>query len=141
MGTTLTKEDEKRLKFYYIEKTNPDSCGVSIKYTTNHRYFPFVMVADYKITKIRATEFANVIGVSLGAVQGWIRRGLIKSERIGRARWLDINSVVDFMENDGRITITQVERFADRLGFIYRLMREDMEDDMKKALGAYTTVL
>lgn len=141
MSIILTKEDKKRLKFYYIEKIDPNTCGVGIKYTTNHRYFPFVLVADYKITKIRASEFARVIGVSLGAVQGWIRRDLIKSERIDRARWLDINSVVDFMENDGRITMAQVVLFADRLVLIYRALQEEMEEDLNKALGAYTTIL
>lgn len=141
MKTTLTEEDRKRLKFYYLEKTDPKTCGVSIKYATDHRYFPFAFIVDYKITKIRAFEFAKSIGVSFGAVQGWIRRGLIESEKINNCRWLDIDSVIDFIENNGRITIAQEELFMERLMFVYASLAKEMQQGLEKALSSYTTIL
>lgn len=141
MGIQLTDDDRKRLKFYYIEKMDPNTCGVSIKYEIDNKGFPFAFVANYKITMIRATELANVIGVSLGAVQGWVRRGLIQSERIDRCRWLDVGSVIEFIKNNGRITMAQEEMFIERLCFVYALLAEEMQNDLEKALNSYTTII
>lgn len=136
----ITKEDLKRLKFYRIEKTNPFSCGVRVKRSDN-KQFPFAFEANYRITKIRASEFAKSIGVSLGAVQGWVRRGLIDSESVNRERWLDMDSVIDFIEEGAHITIGQEELFVERLTFVYLALTETMNEDLEKALAMCTKVI
>lgn len=89
----------------------------------------FNIETDYRIAMIRLDELGKVIDVSHNTIRTWVRDGRIKSKNENGHRWLDVDSVVEFLKTYDKITLRQRELFDSRLIEVYDKILSKMATD------------
>ena len=130
----LTSDEIKRLKCYAIAKSKKnDSCGVKLKVVAlSGARIAFNIETDYRIAMIRLDELSRVIDVQQETIRTWVRNGRIESKRENGHRWLDVDSVVEFLKTHDTITLRQRELFDSRLIEVYDKILSKMTNDTEK---------
>ena len=127
----LDNDELKRLKCYTIAKSkNNDGCGVKLKVVPlSGARVAFNIETDYRIAMIRLDELSKVIDVSHNTIRTWVRDGRIESKNENGHRWLDVDSVVEFLKTYDTITLKQRELFDSRLIEVYDKILSKMTKD------------
>lgn len=127
----LKDEELKRLKCYTIAKSKKnDGCGVRLKVVAlSGARVAFNIETDYRISMIRLDELSRVIDVPQATIRTWVRDGRIVSKGADRHRWLDVDSIVEFLKTHDTITLRQRELFDSRLIEVYDKILSKMTKD------------
>ena len=130
----LDNDELKRLKCYTIAKSKKnDECGVKLKVVAlSGARVAFNIETDYRIAMIRLDELSKVIDVPQETIRTWVRDGRIESKRENGHRWLDVDSIVDFLKTHDTITLRQRELFDSRLIEVYDKILSKMTNDTEK---------
>lgn len=130
----LTSNELKRLKCYTIAKSKKnDGCGVKLKVVAlSGARVAFNIETDYRIAMIRLDELSKVIDVPQETIRTWVRDERIESKRENGHRWLDVDSIVEFLKTHDTITLRQRELFDSRLIEVYDKILSKMTNDTEK---------
>lgn len=127
----LTSDELKRLKCYTIAKSkNNDGCGVKLKVVPlSGARVAFNIETDYRIAMIRQDEFSKIADIPQATIRTWVRDGRIESKNENGHRWLDVDSVVEFLKTHDTISLRQRELFDSRLIEVYDKILSKMTND------------
>ena len=121
----LDNDELKRLKCYTIAKSKKVVALSGARVAFN-------IETDYRIAMIRLDELSKVIDVPQETIRTWVRDGRIESKRENGHRWLDVDSIVDFLKTHDTITLRQRELFDSRLIEVYDKILSKMTNDTEK---------